>query len=204
MKPDNGAFVPENAATVAEFPSYGQTVLAIILEDQRRTMHARGNSGIHPGDRPELQIGQAMTALILASYGDERTRTVPVRINCREQLVFSSELMRQLLTTVFPGKSATAEGVGWYHYGLEIYLIGQNKEVGEKAEDDIELDVPAEIILKMRFLKGEKKVEFRVRAKKSGSDTKTEPLVKKRLVFRAFTLPDFAGKIRERLRYNPG
>jgi hypothetical protein len=211
IKPDNGAFTPEKAVTAAEAPSYGQTALDIILEDQKRVARARGVSGIHPGDRPDLQIGGELSALILASYIDETSYIDEnggnrvLRINCREQLVFDRELMEQLLTTVKPGKPARAKGTGWYHYGLKMNLVvGKQHEVQEEPEVEEELHTPVELDLIMRLSSDSKKVVLKIRAKKAGSDAKTEPLVKKRLVFKAFTVPDFKGSILERLRSNPG
>jgi hypothetical protein len=190
---------PETVAKAVEISPFGQKVRGIILEDQQRVARVRGAVGVHLDDRAVIQFGETMSALILANYLDEKGSNVTVKTTCKEKVVFGSELMETLLTKVKPGKPARAEGIGLYHYGARVNLIGQNPESREDPGEKVNYDVPVNLSFKMRLSRDAKKVVVKVSAKRAGKDAKTEPIVKTRMVFKAFSSPDFRGKLHQRL-----
>ncbi len=183
----------------AQIPPYGQKTFGIMLEDQKRAARLRGASGIHQGERPVLEFGDAVSTLILVNYIDERTNNVTVRTTCTEQVTFSSELTEQLLRVVEPGKPARAEGMGWYYYRARINLIEEDQKGINGPGEKVDYGVPVSLSIKMRLSRDARKVVVKVIARPADSETKTKPVVKERLLFRAFRTPDIRGILHERL-----
>ena len=200
---ENQNVVPEPVAKSVEIPPYGQKALEIILEDQKRVARLKGVTGIHSSDRPVIEVGRAMSALILEDFMDETRGNVTVQTRGRQQAVFESELFDKLFTEVQPGKPAKAVGKGWYHNTLRIYLIGQSGYESQGPHEEIDYHVPIDLCFRMRLSRDSRKIVFKVSADSEGGDSKKRPIFKRRLVFKAFSTPDFRGKIHERLASTP-
>ncbi len=186
-----------------ETPSFGQKASVIIHEDQARVARRRGTAGIYPTDRPVIQFGGTLSAIIMANYRDEKVNEdVAVETNSRQQLIFDSEVMAKLFAEVKPGKPAKAEGKGWYHHILEI-SFEQSQWVREEPVDDIDYHVSVECRFAMRLSRDAKKVVLKLSAKPADSSAATKPIIKRRLVFNAFMLPDFIGMFAQRLSEVP-
>jgi hypothetical protein len=198
MAPDNGRFTLESVTKTTESPSFGQKALNIILEDQKRVARRRGTGGIYPSDRPVIQFGETLSAIILADYRDESVGDVVVRTDCSQKAVFDNEILNELFAEVKPGKPAKAEGKGWYHHVLKIYLE-QSQWVRQKPMDDIDSHRPVDLSFRVRLSRDAKKVVIKFSVRPTGSDAKTKPIIKKRLVFEAFASPDFKGMFHQRM-----